>query len=394
MTKRKWTIIATIIFILITSYGLMKFLIAQKPDIPQRPPRISERWVKAVPVAYNTIQSPVQAKGRVVSSAEVDLVSEAAGRIESGDVPLKKGQSFKKGQILFTIYKDEAELALKAQKSRFLNTVANLLPDIHIDYPENEAAFKSFFDTIEIDQPLPPLPKFKDETFKIFLSSRNLLADYYAILQDELQLSRHSVKAPFDGVFTTISLEVGAYTNTGGRVGSMIATDELEVDVAVDNNNAHWMKPGDPVLLTSGERDQTWQGTVNRVSQFVDESTQSRSVFVRVPLNSQASLYAGEYLNAEFQGAYVENVIQIPRNAIFNYNEVFTIEDRLLKITEVEVVKLNETTALIRGIEDGRYLVTQPLINVSENTAVKILGIDQVESPKKSRKMDSEEKES
>lgn len=383
MTKRKWSIIGTILFILITSYGLMKFLIAQKPDLPMRPVLVNERWVKAQPVQYQTLLSPILAKGRVVSTAEVALISEASGRIERGEVALKKGQSFRKGQILFSIYKDEAELALKAQKSQFLNTIANLLPDIKIDYAQYYETYQSFFDKIKLDQPLPPLPEVSDHAFKIFLSSRNILSDYYSILQAELKLSRYSVRAPFNGVLSNVTLEVGAYANAGGQVGSMLATDALEVDVAVENSNAQWIKVGDPVSLTSVDRKQNWKGTVTRVSEYVDESTQSRSVFVQVPITSQSPLYAGEYVDAEFKGAYVDQVMQIPRNALFNFNEVFTVREGLLKVNQVEVIKLNQTTALFRGIDEGVYIVTQPLINVAENTAVKILGVDVVESPKR-----------
>ena len=377
MNKRRWIIVGTVFFILFTSYGLMKFLIAQKQELSKRPPNISERWVKAEPAVYKDILSPVTARGRVASTAEVNVVSEAAGRIEPGDVPLKIGQSFREGQNLLTIYKDEAKLALKAQKSRFQNTVANLLPDIRIDFAEYENTFRTFFDGIRIESPLPPLPDVQDETLKIFLASRNVLADYYAVQQDELKLSRHTIKAPFNGVFSEVNLEVGSYTNVGGRIATILATGNLEVDVAVSNGDAQWIKKGDPVLLRPEGREQSWKGIVTRVSDFVDETTQSRSVFVHVTLTGQDPLYTGEYLQAVFQGAKIKEVVQLPRNALFNFNEIFTVQEGLLKVTKIDVVKLTEKLALIRGVEPGTYIVVQPLINVSENTAVKILGMDQ-----------------
>ena len=80
-----------------------------------------KRYVKAETVNYDEIISPLSREGRVVSSSEVALVAEAAGKIEKGDVNLRKGASFKKGHLLAEIYKDEVELALKARKSGFLN---------------------------------------------------------------------------------------------------------------------------------------------------------------------------------------------------------------------------------------------------------------------------------
>lgn len=381
MTKRQRIIVISIGAILILSYGLMRWLIAQKEDLPVRPPEAGERWVRAEPAAYSDIRSAVAAKGRVVSTAEVELVAEASGRVEAGDVLLKKGQSFRKGQVLLTIYKDEAELALSAQKSQFLNTIANLLPDIRVDFPNEFAVFQSFFNAIQLDHPLPPLPETESESIRIFLASRNVLAEYFAVKQAELKLSRHTIRAPFKGTFLNVNVEVGAYTNTGGRIATMIATDALEVEIPVENESTRWIRTGDPVDLASIDQERTWHGRVSRVSDFVDVTTQSRSIFARVSLQNQPPLYAGEYLKAEFRGGMVPGVMEIPRNAVFNYNEVFIVLDGLLKIQKTEVVKLNQTTALIRGIEPGVFVVTQPMINVAENTPVKILGVDQPKEP-------------
>jgi membrane fusion protein (multidrug efflux system) len=378
MKKRQLIILGSVGAIVILSYLLMQFLIAQKEDLPVRPPEVNERWVKAEPANYSDIVSPVVDKGRVVSTAELEVVAEASGKIEAGDVVLKKGQRFRKGQVLLTIYRDEAELALKSQKSRFLNTIANLLPDVKVDYPDLYDNFMTFFNSIELEKVLPPMPDIKSEQMRIFLASRNVLAEYYDVKQAELKLARNSISAPFNGSYIEVFMEVGAYVNTGGRIAKIIATDALEVEVPVRNVDTRWIRPGDPVQLKSVDRDAKWTGTVTRISDFVDINTQSRSIFVHVPGTDQSHLYAREYLDAEFEGGSVPNVMEIPRGALFNHDQVFTISDGLLKIQQAEVIKLNdnENTALIRGIEPGVFVVTQPMINVAENTPVKILGVD------------------
>ncbi len=376
MKKRQLFIIGLMAVIILFSYLTMKFLIAQKPAIPKRPPKITERWVEAVPVKYDDIKSSVVAEGRVMSTSEVEIVAEASGRIESGDVPLKKGQSFSKGQVLLTIYRDEVELELKAQKSQFLNTIVNLLPDIKIDFPERYADFQQFLEEIKLDGTVPPLPHIQSEKLKIFLASRNVLADYFSLKQSELKVSRHTILAPFNGTFLDIYIQAGAYTSTGGRIGKMISTDDLEVEIPVPTKNAEWINIGDPVQLQSVDRQTQWTAKVVRISDFIDVSTQSRSIFVRVPFEKNHPLYSGEFLRATFKGGIVPQVMEIPRNAVFNYDQVFVVNDRLLKIKTAEVVKLNETTALIKGLDEGIIIVVQPLINVAENTPVKILGID------------------
>ena len=174
---RRIVIVAAFIFIVGLAFGIMKFLIAQKEDPFMRPPVEAKRYVKTEKVKYEQIISSVTAPGRVSSISNVDIIAEASGKIIESNIPLKKGSKFSKGDVLFTIYPDEAALALKSRKSLFLNSLANILPDLKIDYPEWEPKFKDFFNSIDIDQKLPEFPLVNDEKLKIFLSSRSLLSD-------------------------------------------------------------------------------------------------------------------------------------------------------------------------------------------------------------------------
>jgi multidrug efflux pump subunit AcrA (membrane-fusion protein) len=374
---RRIVIVATFIFIVGLAYGLMRFLAAQKEDLRLRPPVEAKRFVKAEPVEYTTIISPVSAPGRLTSIAEVDIVAEAAGRLEQGDVNLKKGSTFSQGDVLFVVYPDEAVLELKASKSQFLNTLANLLPDIRIDYPEHEKQYMEFFLSISLDHPLPRFPEVKDEKLKIFLTSRNVLSQYYNIRRNELQLSRRTTTAPFDGTFTNVFLEVGSYTNTGGRIAEAIRTDELELEVPVERFDAAWIKIGDPVTVRSDRRGLTWKGKVIRKSQFVDPNTQSQAIFIKIQNHRNPSLLAGEYLNAEFPGHPIENAMEVPRNVVFNTNEVFVIVDDRLEKRTANIIKVNEKTLIFNGLPEGEILVMQPLINVLEGTIVERLGDQQ-----------------
>ena len=383
---RRIVIIASLIFILGLAYGLMKFLISQREGPP--PKRIIEakRFVQVDPVNYSTIISPVTGPGRLSSVTEIDLVAEAPGKILQGDVPLKKGAQFAKGKVLFTIYADEAELALKARKSQFLNSLAIMLPDVAIDFPQHEEAFMSFFSSIGISDPLPEFPEIKDEKLRIFLAGKNVLSDYYSIRKDELQLSRHAVKAPFDGTLTEVYMEVGAYTNTGGRVARAIATDELELEVPLERFDAAWVKIGDPVIIHSEKRSLQWKGSVIRKSRFVEENTQSQSIFIKVNNHSEPSLLAGEYLTASFPGHPVDNVMEIPRNAVFNTNEVFVGHNNRLRKKIINIVKINRNTLIFNGLPEGDSLVVQPLVNVYEGTVVTT---NANEGPEQSAEMES-----
>lgn len=377
MSWRKITfIVVALILLLGGSAALSMLFVSLKPEPLRRPESDLKRFVKAETVEYSDILSPLSRGGRVVSSSEVMLVAEASGKIEKGNVTLRKGTSFKKGQLLGTIYKDEVELALKARKSNFLTSMSILLPDIKVDFPNQYEQFFQFFNAIDMDENLPELPEIKEEQLKIFLASKNILSNYYSIKQDEKRLSRHSLYAPFDGTFTQVNFEVGAYVNTGGQIAKMIRTDQLEVEVLVENEYSKWIKIGDKVEVYS----ETWEtprtGQVVRKSYFVNDN-QFRGVFVKVNTSQKDELLSGEYKEVVFPGQKLSGVMEIPRSAVFNSNEVFIVKDGKLKKQKINDLKWNETTLIFNGLEEGAKVVVEPLINVKENSPVGILGEEQ-----------------
>jgi formylmethanofuran dehydrogenase subunit D len=166
-------------------------------------------------------------------------------------------------------------------------------------------------------------------------------------------------------------MELGAYTNTGGRVARAINTDHLELEVPLKRSDAAWVQKGDPVSVTS-EGSYSWKGKVIRKSQFVDENTQSQTIFISIPYNPQKPLLAGEYLVANFPVRPIEGAMEIPRNSVFNSNEVFVARQGRLAKEQINVIKLNESTLIFNGLPEGDSVVVQQLINVSEGTLVQV----------------------
>ncbi len=374
MNWRKLTfVVVGLIILLGGAAALSQLFVSMKPEPPRRPDAEIKRYVKAQTVEFGELQSSVVADGRVVSSMEVVLVAEASGKIEAGEVALKKGTSFKKGQLIATIYKDEVELALKARKSRFLNSFTNMLPDIKVDYPDQYSKFLNFFNEVDLNEPLPELPSYKNGKIKIFLSSRNILSEYYGILQDEKRLSRHSLYAPFSGTFTLVNSEVGAYTNMGGTIARMIRTDQLEVEAKVKNIESKWIKIGDKVKVFSDDGQSQLSGKVVRKANFVDESTQTRSVFVKVNLVNKENLLVGDYKRVLFPGQPIADAMEIPRSAVFNTNEVYTVVDGRLKKQIINILKVDDKTLIFNGLEAGGEIVVEPLVNVKDKLAVEII---------------------
>ncbi len=372
MKNQKYIIIISGIVIILFSYFLMNYLsgFGKSSEKPQE--KQIFRYVKAEKVKYADLSGKITTAGRVYSKSEVALSSEVSGKIIEGNIPFKKGQNFRKGDLLLKIYDKEAGLSLKANKSSFLNALAGLLPDLKIDFKDNYKNWYSFFEQIDIEKDLPKMPEIKSTKEKVFLASRNILSSYYNIKSAESTFKKHFIYAPFTGSITFVNGEVGGFAGRGTRLGNLINTLELELEVPLKLENAKWVKKGDKVEVKNETGTEKWIGRVIRKSSSLTEN-QSINIFVQILNNQNTPLYKGQYLKAYFNTVEISNVMEIPRNAIFNSDEVFLVKENLLKKETIDVVKLNETTAFIRGLEENDFIVTEPLVNATENTKVKIL---------------------
>ena len=362
-----------IIVVLLLAYLAMAYLSSMKTTPESKPRKDSKLFVRAQQVNYETNSAVISATGRLSSQEEVELSAEVQGQILPGNVLLKAGTKFKKGQLLVKIFDEEVKNNLKASKSRFMNNIASILPDIRIDYPESYSKYESFFNSIKIDNPLPELPGVDSEKEKVFLASRNILNDYYSIKSSEVRVNRYRMYAPFDGTFTNVFMEVGSVANMGSRIASMIRTDKLELSVPVETQDIYWIKIGDKVTASTQDGMHSWNGVVVRKSGFVDPGTQSIVVYVNLTPSSRNPLYQGQYLRATFANKTIENSIETPRNAIFDKNKVYIVEDGVLAAKEVNIHKLTSKTVIFSGLDEKSMVVTEPLINVTEGISAEIL---------------------
>ncbi|WP_258104815.1 efflux RND transporter periplasmic adaptor subunit [Marinoscillum sp. MHG1-6] len=366
MNKRQITILGTALLILGGAIGLSFLFASLKEEPSLKKTSVSKKYVKTESVNYGDIKTTVTAFGRVQSSQTLDLLSEVAGRMYQGNVLLKEGQRFRKGDLLFYIDDKEAALNLKSQKSSFLKDLAAILPDIKLDYSESFDQWNEYFNSINIDKALPELPETLSNKEKTFLATKGIYSTYYTIKSSEVRLRKHRYYAPFNGSITNVVIESGAYVGPGNKIGTILRTGALELKVAVETRDIPWITLGSEVVVSSEETQQQFQGEVVRISDFVNQNTQSVDVYVQIA-PSRTKIYDGQFLQASIPARTIAGGMIIPRNVLYNGNEVFVLEDTLLKVTEVKIHRLMEEEAIISGVDEGKDIVVEPLSNAHNN---------------------------
>lgn len=369
MKKRQWVILGTTAGILVFAVAMAVFFASQKKAPESKKAPVVKKYVQTKPVQYEDIQTYVTAFGRVETAQSLDLLSEVSGRMYQGNIRLKSGENFKKGTLLFYVDDTEASLNLKSQKSNFLRDIAAILPDLKIDYTENFTAWEKYFASIDIDKQLPELPETQSDKEKTFLATRGIFSTFYTIKSTEERLRKHRYYAPFDGSISEVTMESGAFINPGTKIGTIIRTGLHELRVAVETRDIPWVQVGAPAEIYSSETQQQWMGQVARISDFVNQNTQSVDVYLTINPGKQ-KIYDGQFLQSAIPASKVKDGMMIPRNVLYNTNEVFVVEDTLLKMKEVFVHRTMDENVIVSGLKEGDHLVVEPLVNAHNNMVV------------------------
>ena len=367
--RRKLTIILSSVGILALAFALAGFFAGQKEEPEDKTPLAVKKTVQTRKVNYETIQTNVVSFGRVETAQTLDLLSEVSGRMYQGNIRLKAGQRFSKGDLLFYIDDTEPTLNLKSQKSNFLRDLAGILPDLKVDFGDNYETWIEYFNSLDIDKKFGTLPEVESEKEKVFLATKGIYSSFYSIKSAEARLDKHRYYAPFDGSIMEVSLQSGSFINPGVSIGKVMRRGVHELKVAVETKDIPWIKVNSPVKIYSDEMNQYWDGEVSRISDFVNQNTQSVDVFIAIK-SSGSKIYDGQFFQAAIPARTVKDGMIMPRNAIYNGNEVFVVEDTLLKVRKINVIRLAEDDAIISGLEKDEDLVIEPIIGGFNNMVV------------------------
>ncbi|UKN03093.1 HlyD family efflux transporter periplasmic adaptor subunit [Paracrocinitomix mangrovi] len=330
--------------------------------------------LKASEVKITEEQFNVEGYGTISAFNSVDISSEVQGKLSKGRKELKEGVKFKKGELIFSINDTEAQYNLRARKSGFINIIAQLLPDIKIDFPSEFDKWNDYIGDIKLNERLPTLPAWKTKKEKIFLSTRNVLTEYFAIKALEEQLAKFHVYAPFSGVVTAVFVSDYTVINPGTKVLTLAQTENFEIAVSIPASSVDNIEIGTEcdIFTTSGEL--KGKGKVSRISEVINKSTQSVEAYIKPKPLDGYKFIEGEYLKVAINETGVFKGFRVPLSAV-KENEVmiYNKSDSTLSTRTVSVLNENNKGLFINGVDNNEIVITQEVRNYNSTTKYGVL---------------------
>jgi RND family efflux transporter MFP subunit len=342
----------------------------------------------------------VRGSGTVRPKAEIDLAPQVGGRVVYVSPSVVSGGRISAGELLVRIESADYANALmqaRAQVAQDSVTVLEALEEARIA----QAEFEQFRQRQR--RMAPPAgaegaaSPSEREASSLALRRPQLqaaeatLARSQAQMADaELALARTELRAPFDGVVRSESVDVGAYAVPGQPLARLLSTEEVEVNVPLSDDDASllpgiWNTKKDnnrplsaAVMARFGQGLFRWQGYVHRAEAALDEETRTIDLVVRVPepfrggirMDETADgfgdgsveappLLIGQFVDVELEGAEGEHFV-VPRRAVRPGDEVWVMEEGRIQIVPVRVIQHRDEQAFVVGdLAAGQRVVTE-----------------------------------
>lgn len=330
--------------------------------------------LEAMPVNSTVEEIRVSGYGTLSSYNTVDLAAEIQGKLYAGNKALKPGMRFKKGDLLFRIDDSEARYSIRARKSTFINLLANILPDIKVDYNSEYKKWSDYMESIKLNESLPTLPAWSSEKEKVFLSTRNVLTEYFNIKSQEEQLKKYTVHAPFSGMISEVYMPEFSFVNPGAKIIKVVQTGNYEIPVAVPVSQLDMVKVGTKCTIYSTDGTERGGGSVVRISEVINRTTQSVTVYVKPGNDKDADYIEGEYLLVKIDAELTQNGCLIPRSAVQDGQVyVYSKTDSLLNKKPVQILNENEQGFFVSGISDTDTIIIQEVLNYRDTAKYGII---------------------
>jgi membrane fusion protein (multidrug efflux system) len=287
-TKKRMIIMIILVVLLIGAlagikvFSIMRMMAGMKPP----PPAV----VSTAKVSYQEWQPTLSAVGTLRAAQGADLALDIAGLVTK--VNVKSGDEVKEGQVLLQLRdsEDVAQLQqLEAAAALAQVTFGRAKQQLAV-----EAVSKADYDAAAAD----------------------LKAKQAAVAQQRVNVTKKQLRAPFAGRAGIITVNPGAYLNSGATIVTLQQIDPVFVDFHLPQKSLGDLRVGQRVAMTlDAYPGKTFEGTLTAINPKIDGDTRNVQIEARVP-NPERILTPGMFANISIDIGEKQRYLTLPQTAI------------------------------------------------------------------------------
>ena len=348
-------VILGVLFITGAIYGA-KMIINSKSKTRKAPSKVI-KTVFVDTVKNTSIPIIIPANGNLVAKRRVEIYSEVQGIFKPGSKLFKPGEKYQKNEAFISINDTEYYANVQLAKSNLYNSIAAVLADLRLDFPEVFLKWEAYLKSYDLNKPTPKLPKMVSEKENYFITGRSIVSNYYTVKNLEQRLSKYTISAPFEGILTEALVTEGTLIRSNQKLGEFIDPSIYEMEVSLSKTFASLLEVGETVELNNLERTKKYSGIVSRVNGSINSATQTIAVYIEI---KNSNLKEGMYLEANLNAKKEKNAIEVNRGLLLDENKIFIVRDSVLDMINVRPVYFSNTKVVLKDIPDGTIILSSP----------------------------------
>jgi len=376
--------------ILVVTTTLVWLIFNNKPEAQKfRAPKASVLKVEAMVPSAENYQIWVPSYGIVRPKTQSQLIAQISGQVIKVSDQFREGAFFSKGDELLIIDDADYLAALAIAKAELKQAEFTYQEEV----ASSELAIKDWYNLGNTKEP-PSLVARKPQLNSALFG---LEANKAKVVQAELNFKRTKILAPFDGRVLSLDVNVGQVVNNGTLLGSIFATDTVEVRLPIKQKDLAYINLPETYrdVGTVGETNKTqvklkadiglkqhsWDAELVRVEGTVDQQTRQIYVVVEVkdPYKfvsaTSSPLKVGQFVNAEIQGVEISDVIVLPRSAVSASNNINVINEGVVERKNIQPIWQDDSQIIIQNEFNAKQKIsTTPLNDLVSGTPVEIIG--------------------
>jgi len=286
-TKRMIVMILAVLGLIAVIAGIkvlsiMRMMAASKPP----PPAV----VSTAKAAYQDWQPELRAVGTLRAVRGADLALDVAGLVTR--VNVKSGDEVRGGQLLLQL-RDSEDIALLHQLE-----AAAALAEVTFARAKEQLAVQ-VISRADYDQ-----------------AAADLKAKQAAVAQQQVNVAKKQLRAPFAGRAGIVTINPGAYLSSGTVIVTLQQLDPIYVDFHLPQKDLAELRTGQKVALRlDAFPGRTFEGTLSAISPKVDSDTRNVQVEAKVP-NPDRVLTPGMFANVSVDAGAKQRYLTLPQTAV------------------------------------------------------------------------------
>ena len=303
--------------------------------------------------------------GVVEARTSTNIIPQVAGRVVEVSPLFRPGASLSEGDMLFVVDPADYELAV-ARTLAEIEAARSELALLEAEAAAERQVWEGQFPDRKIPDLIARVPQIA--AAKARIHSAEAARDAAV-----LDLSRTTVRAPFDARVLETRLDIGQVVGGGAAVGTVFALDSLEIAVPVSTAELARIGPptGRGVSIVSDVSDGlAYDGAVVRTAAALDERTRLGTLYVQT--DNAAQLTVGEFVTVEIEGAATTAAYRVPAAALTSRDELWVVEADRLASRDVRILGFEGDAAIVASFDLADGVVALPPADVRDGLPVEI----------------------